>query len=65
MGAERGSWNRHICVMRAAVGWATMERAAFRGTCPSGGDPMTIGPIQAFVIGFPDNDLFEGESPRN
>ena len=21
---------------------------------------MTIGPIQAFVIGFPDNDLFEG-----
>jgi hypothetical protein len=22
--------------------------------------PMTIGPIQAFVIGFPDNDLFEG-----
>jgi hypothetical protein len=23
-------------------------------------DTMTIGPIQAFVIGFPDNDLFEG-----
>ena len=23
-------------------------------------DPMTIGPIQAFVIGFPDSDLFEG-----
>jgi hypothetical protein len=22
--------------------------------------PMSIGPIQAFVIGFPDNDLFEG-----
>ena len=22
--------------------------------------PMTIGPIQAFVIAFPDNDLFEG-----
>ena len=21
---------------------------------------MTIGPIQAFVIGFPDNDLLEG-----
>jgi hypothetical protein len=21
---------------------------------------MTIGPIQAFVIGFPDSDLFEG-----
>jgi hypothetical protein len=21
---------------------------------------MTIGPVQAFVIGFPDNDLFEG-----
>ena len=21
---------------------------------------MTIGPIQAFVIGFPDNDMFEG-----
>ena len=21
---------------------------------------MTIGPIQAFVIGFPRNDLFEG-----
>ena len=21
---------------------------------------MSIGPIQAFVIGFPDNDLFEG-----
>ncbi len=21
---------------------------------------MTIGPIQAFVVGFPDNDLFEG-----
>ena len=21
---------------------------------------MGIGPIQAFVIGFPDNDLFEG-----
>src|SRR6185436_4194783 len=23
-------------------------------------DDMTVGPIQAFVIGFPDNDLFEG-----
>ncbi len=21
---------------------------------------MSIGPIQAFVIGFPDNDMFEG-----
>ena len=21
---------------------------------------MTIGPIQAFVIGFPDNETFEG-----
>jgi hypothetical protein len=21
---------------------------------------MSIGPIQAFVIGFPDNDLFKG-----
>ena len=21
---------------------------------------MSIGPVQAFVIGFPDNDLFEG-----
>ena len=26
----------------------------------SGRDAMTIGPIQAFVIGFPENDLFEG-----
>src|SRR4051794_35246977 len=25
-----------------------------------GGTTMTIGPIQAFVIGFPDNDMFEG-----
>ena len=26
---------------------------------------MTIGPIQAFVIGFPASDLFEGGSPRS
>jgi hypothetical protein len=36
-----------------------MGRAAY-GSHRHQEDPMTIGPIQAFVIGFPNNDLFEG-----
>jgi hypothetical protein len=45
--------------MRPAVETLTMDRAAC-GSHPDQENPMTIGPIQAFVIGFPDNDLFEG-----
>ena len=34
------------------------------GACQEEECIMSIGPIQAFVIGFPDSDLFEGVSPR-
>src|SRR4051812_30784989 len=37
------------------------RRGALARGHPSGGTTsMSIGPIQAFVIGFPDNDRFEG-----
>jgi hypothetical protein len=45
--------------MRAEVDSLTMARAA-GSSPPHEENHMTIGPIQALVIGFPDNDLFEG-----
>jgi hypothetical protein len=47
--------------MRKMLGSATMERAArLRRDLDKEEHFMTIGPIQAVVIGFPSNDLFEG-----
>src|SRR5262245_51150316 len=46
--------------MRCAVRVTHAEMRRMPAAATSGGLSMTIGPIQAFVIGFPSNDLFEG-----
>src|SRR4051812_13574890 len=47
-------------VMRSARGPAVIGGSPSATRPSQEADAMTVGPIQAFVIGFPDNDLFEG-----